>query len=429
MKRSTSRVFRRSVVLALTILASAAALPDALAATPATGGQTVDLELRNAALRDVLQLLAVQAGFDVVLDQDLEGRLSLSLSDTPVMGAFDAVLRSHGLDYTREGEVIVVRPRAELLPGDAASRVFQLRYADAGAVAEALASTLSELGKVHVLREGPPARNAASTSRSRTLLVSDTPRILDRVAAIVEQLDLPRRQIEIEVRFVETSLDSGHDLGLKWDNAISFAAGDSTGNASIMKNIAPTSGFTFGTLSVGELAGTLEFLAESGSANLLSHPRVLVRDNTEARISSGTTIPIATINRFSGTGGQTQDIVTFQDRDVAIELVVTPWVNEDERVTVRVHPRVEEITGWTGPPDQQQPITSKREVETELTVASGETIAMGGLVKENELETVKKTWLLGDIPILGHLFRHTSVQRTKTNLVIFITPRLLEETL
>ncbi len=388
---------------------------------------TVDLELKSAPMRDVLQLLAVQAGLDMVLDQDLEGEVSLSLSDVPVMVAFDAVLQSHGLDYTREGHVIVVRPRKELLPGDTASRVFALHYADAEAVAEAVKSMLSELGKVHVLRNGPASKGSAVGAPSRTLVISDTPRILARVSEVIDELDVPRRQIEIEVRFVETTVDTGHDLGLDWANAFSGAMGDSARAASILKTIAPSGGFAFGTLSVNEVSGALDFLSTVGDANLLSHPRVLVSDNTQARISSGTTIPIATINRFSGAGGESQDIVTFQDRDVAIELIVTPRINEDNRVTVRVHPRVEEITGWTGPANQQQPITSKREVETELTVESGETIAMGGLVKENEIETAKKTWLLGDIPIIGRLFRHSSLQRTKTNLVIFITPRVVAE--
>lgn len=403
----------------------AGSLDSAIASNEPTS--TVDLELKSAPMRDVLQLLAARAGLDMVLDQNLEGEVSLSLSNVPVMVAFDAVLQSHGLDYTREGRVIVVRPRKELLPGDTASRVFALSYADAEAVADAVKSMLSELGKVHVLREGPPGKGATSGIPSRTLVITDTPRILARVSEVVDELDAPRRQIEIEVRFVETTVDTGHDLGLDWANAFSFAMGDSARAASIMKTISPSSGFSFGTLSVNEVRGTLDFLSTVGDANLLSHPRVLVSDNTQARISSGTTIPIATINRFSGTGGESQDIVTFQDRDVAIELIVTPRINEDDQVTVKVHPRVEEITGWTGPAEQQQPITSKREVETELTVASGETITMGGLVKENEIEKVKKTWLLGDIPIIGRLFRHSSLQRTKTNLVIFITPRVIEE--
>jgi type II secretory pathway component GspD/PulD (secretin) len=131
------------------------------------------------------------------------------------------------------------------------------------------------------------------------------------------------------------------------------------------------------------------------------------------------------LNRFSE-GGTIQDIVSFQDLDVGITLSVTPRMNENGFVTLDVEPVVEEITGFTGPAENQRPITSKRTVRTIVRVQNNETVVIGGLVRETDISTKSKVFLLGDIPLLGALFTHHKVEKQKTDLLIFITPRLIE---
>jgi general secretion pathway protein D len=152
---------------------------------------------------------------------------------------------------------------------------------------------------------------------------------------------------------------------------------------------------------------------------------VTVVESERAVMRVATTIPVQTLNRFSE-GGTIQDIVSFQDLDVGITLAVTPRMNENGFVTLDVEPVVEEITGFTGPAENQRPITSKRTVRTMVRVQNNETVVIGGLVRETDISTKSKVFLLGDIPILGALFTHHKVEKQKTDLLIFITPRLIE---
>ena len=139
-----------------------------------------------------------------------------------------------------------------------------------------------------------------------------------------------------------------------------------------------------------------------------------------------TTIPIQTLNRFTE-GAVVQDIVSFQDLDVGITLSVIPRINDDNVITLKVNPVIEEIVGYTGPIDNQRPITSNRSMTTEVRVKNNETLVMGGLFKESEFVTVKKIPIMGSIPILGRLFQHRTTKTEKTDLTIFITPRIIVE--
>ncbi|MFQ5583818.1 MAG: type II secretion system protein GspD, partial [Calditrichia bacterium] len=135
----------------------------------------------------------------------------------------------------------------------------------------------------------------------------------------------------------------------------------------------------------------------------------------------GKTVPIQEVSR--GVGG---DIITFRDKQIDIFLEVIPKITSDGKIVLKVHPVMEEIIGFTGPVDFPQPITATREVKTSVIVNNGETLVLGGLIKETESELVEKVWLLGDIPILKYLFRHKFTKKEKSDLLIFITPILLE---
>ncbi len=145
-------------------------------------------------------------------------------------------------------------------------------------------------------------------------------------------------------------------------------------------------------------------------------------DNQEAFISVGTTFPIPQITR--GVGGQ-GDVVTFQYRDVSIALRVTPHVSDDETITLFVNPEIEEVIGQVTAGGNSAPITSRRTVKTVVNLKNNETMVIGGLIRESTIETISKVWLLGDIPLIGNLFRHKNKTKTQTDLLIFITPRLV----
>jgi type II secretory pathway component GspD/PulD (secretin) len=227
-------------------------------------------------------------------------------------------------------------------------------------------------------------------------------------------------------------LDKSSDLGLEWPETIGASLGEaepvtstSTTTAASKALVFPINGRPkYGRLSVNQVDWFLNYLATQTNSKLLSNPKVTTLDNQAAKITVATTIPLQTLNRFTE-GAVVQDIVSFQDKEFGIILDVTPRINDDSTITLRVVPTVEDIISFTGPANNQRPITSKRSVETQVRMKDGETMVIGGLIKDNEVKTVRKVWFLGDIPLLGHLFRSTSKQKNQTDLLIMITPRIV----
>ena len=243
-------------------------------------------------------------------------------------------------------------------------------------------------------------------------------------------------QFEIGVKFIETDIDNRLGVGFNWPTRLSGTVAErtSTGSGTNQTSTGPAAEYKiqdgkiwrFGTLSVDQVTGFLEVLQQNGTSRLLSDPRVTVLENEQASIKVTTTYPVQTLNRFSE-GGVIQDIVSFQDLEVGITLTVVPRLNDSNQITLDVEPVVEEITGFTGPANNERPITAKRTVKTTVRVVDGATLVIGGLVRETKLETRRKIFLLGDIPLLGALFRHTSIEKKKTDLLIFITPHILTQ--
>ena len=248
-------------------------------------------------------------------------------------------------------------------------------------------------------------------------------------------MDIRPTQIAISVKLIETNIDDENSFGFDWNKNLALKItgaegtsqpdGQSSQSLSAYSTLPLKSGsFTYGTLTISEVSVLLEYLHSAGESRLLSSPTVTTTDGKPAVIDVVTTIPIQTINRFSE-GAAIQDIVTFQYKDVGISLNVTPILNDNGYITLKCKPVVEEITGWVGPADNQQPITSKRSVNTDVIVKDGETLLIGGLMKESVIEKTNGVWLLSNIPILGELFKHRSMQNSKTDLMILITPTVL----
>lgn len=271
-------------------------------------------------------------------------------------------------------------------------------------------------------------------------MVHDFPAVQTAVGDVLYQIDRPRRQVSVEVKIIETNLTRDEKLGINWPKSISASidnaerlSGFSSGDDAVSGSDGDYAAFMplesgdwqLGALNIHQVNIVLDYLQRRGNSKLLSNPRVTTMDNETAIIQIQKVIPIQTINRFSE-GAVIQDIVTFQDEEVGISLKVTPRINDDSTITLRVNPVVEEIIGYTGPTDNQKPITSERSVNTSVTVHNNETVALGGLLKETQFETEEKVFLLGSIPILGHLFRNKSTETQMTDLLILITPRIMD---
>ncbi len=395
----------------------------------------ISLNLDNVPVAQVVEMLAAQHQLNVVFADQVKGNVSVSLKDVAVKDALTAVLLPVGAHFIVEDDLLIVKPFASRTPADLQIKVFQLQYRDATDMARTIKPLLSDRGKVEVLVAGENQKDAVK--RADVLVIQDYRQNIEKVAEVIARLDKPVPQIHIEVRLVETNLGAERRIGLNLPTEITVK---STGaeNTLPYQNLQGTTNtlealsgwyelpanvgkLNLGILSVSELQATLSALAKDNNTRLVSSPSVIAMNNRKAVIKIGTSVPIPQVSR-----GISGDLFSYEEKEVNMYLEVIPRINENHSITMQVHPILEEIVGYVGPSDFPQPIISRREVQTQVMVADSQTVVIGGLIKENTIETVRKVWLLGDVPLLKYLFRHKQKQKQKTNLLIFITPRIIK---
>jgi len=398
------------------------------AAGPLSMDSKVSLELEGVPLVQVINTLAQQNHFNVVYAGRIDGTVTIRLDSVSVASALSAVLIANGYTYVTKDDIVIVKPLSTEMAGDLSTRSITLSYADPDAVAKAIQSQLSARGKVITVAPDVTSQTTKMTYKPNRLVITDYPSILDEVVSLITLLDIPERTVLIEAKIIETSLDAEKKLGLAWPTSVGSKAGG-YGDGQSVTNVGGeelnTGRWRWGTLSVAQLEATLDLLETNGNSKLLSDPRIVTTENHEAEIKIATVIPIQTLNRFTE-GAALQDIVSFQDEEVGISLKVTARINSDGKITLEVSPTVEDIIRMTGPANNQRPIKTTRSITTRVTVRDGETVALGGLLKDDSRKTEQRFPLLGHIPFLGKaLFTNTHTVQSTTDLVIFITPKIL----
>ncbi len=403
--------------------------------------RNISLELEAVPLVSVLNMIASQNGLNVVISGDVGADVTMHLENVDVATALDALLTANGYNYFYKGNVIVVKPADVDAAGELGSRLITLKYIDPITAQKALDSRISEKGSVVILDKSAQEGGQSEGYKANRLLITDYPNILDDLEALITDMDVAERTVQIEARIIETTVDSESNLGFSWPTSLSATLSEAEGESSSSSSTTsesddsenkaciynPSNGrWTWGKLSANEVGLVLNMLQQSGNSKLISDPRITTLENHEAEFKFNTVIPIQTINRFTE-GAATSDIVTFEDEEIGISLKVTPRINENGKISMDILPKVEDIVGYNGPADNQKPITVSRSIQTRITVKDGETVALGGLLKENEIESVQKVPLLGHIPILGKvLFSSKSVEKNSTDLIILITPHILD---
>jgi type IV pilus assembly protein PilQ len=262
--------------------------------------------------------------------------------------------------------------------------------------------------------------------RTNTLLVQDTAAKLDAIRSALRYLDVPVRQVQVEARIVVASTDFDKQLGIRWGGSSVKDHGDSTttlsggglGDIAVDLGVSgATSAFELGFVRNNEnLNLTLSALESDGVSEVVSQPKLVTADGQTARIESGVEIPY---QEASSSGATT---VTFKDAVLSLE--VTPQITPDDRIIMDLKVNKDSV----GEIFLGVPSVDTREIQTQVLVENGETIVLGGVYEREKVESVDKTPFLGDIPYLGALFKRTSKQDEKTELLIFITPKLIKDT-
>jgi type IV pilus assembly protein PilQ len=439
-------------------------------AEPVYTGQRISLSFQNVDVRALLQIIADVAGTNMVVSDSVQGSLAMRLQNVPWDQALDIILQTKGLGMRREGNVMLVAPLSELAARDKAeaeanksqvalaplhSEIMQVNYAKAADIAALLKSgdnsIMSDRGKVTV------------DERTNTLLVLDTRDKLGEIRALIERLDVPVQQVLIESRIVVAKDNTDKSLGSIFGmTKLNQAGGDVYGvsgtaagldsmNGSYMNNLSDTdptndgkytittgapsyffnnpaspAGGTAGSLALSVLSSRflvdleLSALQSEGKGEVISSPRVITANAKQATIKQGVEIPY----QQGTSSGATS--VTF--KDAVLELDVTPQITPDKRVIMDLTVRDDSV-GSIVPSGNGGSIPSidTRQVKTQVLVDNGQTIVLGGIYQRTVNETITKVPLLGDIPVLGHLFKNITHQNDKTELLIFITPKLLSE--
>jgi len=439
-------------------------LPQVRAQNPILdNNKLMTMDFVNADLNQVLRLIAKQNNLNIITSDKVKGIVTVSFDQVTLKGALDAILAAHGYDYVISDNIIIVKSRQESMIGDLETRVYKLKYINASDATTALENVVTERGKIQTFNRnfpdasgetmGTTAGAGASNTPSSVLVITDDPNNFSGIESVIRQLDKPEPQVMIAVKFIETRLDHNDALGINWTVKARLSGGPqpnigsgtgTTGGTGLTGSTGGISSRTTGfpmfgkyknldlaILSLQEFQAVLEMLFTQGNSRLLSDPRIATIDNQPAEINVSTTIPILVPqdNAGGGVGGLGTALLrnTFEEKEISIKLNVLPRVNTDRFITMVVEPLVEAITGYTGP-DQDRPIVASRSAKTQVMVKDGETIAIGGLIKDDKFETFKKVPILGDIPLIGALFRHKSVQTEKTDLLIFITPHIVGPT-
>lgn len=422
-----------------------------LLAWPAAAG---DLDFSQAPVGLVLEGLCRQYGYNLVVNAAVDDTISVHLGGMSFDNALASLAQGTALNYRLEGKTLIVSGT------NLANRLVTLSYVDARAVRDALLKFVSSRGRIEAFTgDGAIGSGDILLGSGNSVLITDVPGQLDGLVEMAHALDKAPAQVAIEAKIVETSLSKDEKLGIDWQISLSASGasapttfpfpkgsngGDfrptpdpnatSSGGSSSTTTSGPAfppgeqfpysqrSDYTYGRLDASGLSATLDLLSARSTTNLVSAPKVTTLDGRTAEIMVGLQVPVALYERARDTG--IMSITGYEEQKVGMKLAVTPRVGRDGRILLRVQPEVSEIVEYRGQ-FNERPVTATRQADAEVIVRDGETLVLGGMIKELTIEDETRVPFLGDIPILGSLFRHTSVSKQKVDLLVFVTPHII----
>jgi type IV pilus assembly protein PilQ len=444
--------------------------PNKLVAGPGYTGQRLSLNFQSIEIRALLQIIADFSDFNVVTSDSVSGTVTLRLKDVPWDQALDIILQSKGLDKRRSGNVLLIAPKDELAAKEQVdleakkkiadlepmrTQAFQLNYTKAADVASALLGNSTGTGAA----AGSTSRLLSSRGtvlaepRTNQLFVSDIPSKLEEVQAMITRIDIPSRQVMIEARIVEASDNFGRALGVKLGStsANAFhvggsqyvsiggnydAIGTQTNQANATSvytdsqfvNFGANAGAVSSTAGAASIALSLfsssasrflnlelSALEEDGTGRIISSPRVITADQVQAVVEAGEELPYQQATSSGATS------VTFQKAQIRLQ--VTPQITPEGNVILDVDVNKDSV----GRSTSAGFAIDTKHVKTTALVENGGTVVLGGLFQQTDSDTIDKVPFLGDIPFLGNLFKSTTKISQRTELLIFITPRVISD--
>lgn len=425
-------------------------------------GDRISLNFQDIEVRAVLQLIADFTELNLVASDTVSGRITLRLQNVPWDQALELVLKTKGLDKRQVGNVLMVAPAAEIAERERqqieankqlaelaplVSEFVRIRYANADEVVDLFEAGSEDGGSL-----SSPRGSVVVDSRTNSLIITDTAAKLAEIRDLITLVDIPVRQVMIEARIVIAQSDAVLNLGIEWggaylnkgNNNVVSVSGDTENvvglNNSAINGTQPTvdypgallvdlgvprnSGFAVGFAS-GDLflSAELSALETEGEGEVVSQPKVITGDKQEAVIKSGVEIPY----QQSSASGET----TVAFKDAVLQLLVTPNITPDDRIMLDLDINQDSVGELvpSGTLGGFIPSIDTTQLTTQVLVGNGETVVLGGVFKTEDIQSVNKVPFFGDLPYIGAFFRSETNSNTKTETLIFITPRILADTL
>lgn len=419
--------YRRNIWICAAILLAGAIGMTAAFAPQATAEPIKNINFQNADVRSVLNFLAEYGGVNMVAAPNVQGQVTLNLKNVEWREALEILAKTYGLKVIDEKEnflrVALMKDYLEEVADlerhnneqrqivDLQTKFFSIKHANAKDIVPPVKSILSTRGKVEV------------DIRTNGLLVTDEPGNLTRLENFIKEMDRETRQVKIAAKLVEVSSDYLHELGISW----SFNQDGEDSRGREYHNEGATDGadrladpfgvYSFSTLQNGwDLEAKIAALVSDGKGKIVAHPEITTVDNKEARIQVGQKVPI---KQFSATG---DIVITFEE--VGTILRCTPHITSDNRILLQMKPERSSFFF-----DPSGIVINTSNAETNVVVENGQTAVVGGLTTQDEVVTETGIPVLKDLPVIGVLFKSKSTSHESRDLVIFVTPTIVDPAL
>ncbi len=409
-------------------------------------GERLSLNFQDIEVRAVLQIIADFTGLNIVVSDSVSSRVTVRLIDVPWDQALDVILRTKGLGMRQQGQVVYIAPQGELVQIEnlepLINEIIQINYAKAADVAKVLADGKS--GAVGSASAGLSTRGTVSVDpRTNNLIIQDTVSQIKVVKELIAVLDQAIKQVQIDAKVVVATDDFTRELGVKWggvgrkrigENGLNVIGGNQNTNTSLINgdtigdsnggartgfNLAAASSTSTLAFSILRSSFLLELelsaMQSNGKGETLASPRVFTADRQTAYIKSGRQIPF---NKVDDAGNTTTEF-----KEVVLQLTVTPQITPDNKVILDLTITKDDLAGAS-----IEDGFTKNEIKTQAIVSDGETVVLGGVYSEINNEQYKKVPFLADIPYLGKLFQNKATVHSKAELLIFVTPRIVNPT-
>jgi type IV pilus assembly protein PilQ len=400
----------------------------------------MSINMQDSDIKNVLMLIGELTGLNIVVSPSVRDTITANLENVSVKAALDVILKPNGYGYFTQENIIIVKGADSEIVRELETIVLKLKYINSDDLAGPLGAVLSGQGRVQSFT---PVVTAGAAGVSNVVIISDVQERIPNILRMVEELDKPIPNINISVRFIESGVDSAKGSGIDWSmNTPIFLGGteDTTGSLLPFK----LNNMTIATLNPFQFGQAWKLMQARGESKILASPQLTTLDNHEAETQITTTIYIegsvsnmsrnnssnnntSSTNTSANTGGYNNISSTSRqvtEKDVGIELQVTPRINDENRITLLVNASVEALLS-SAEVMTDKPRSTRRTVRTQVTVNVGDTVIIGGLIAENAIENRKFVPVLSDLPFIGKIFQSTSIDKEQRELLIFITPNIV----